>query len=269
MTNDDMQTDFRYPMRLQKFLARAGVASRRGSETLMSAGRVTVNGVVASEMGTKVDPRTDVICVDNKRIELQKEPVYIMLNKPAGVLTTMHDPQNRPCVASWIPHDTYPGLFPVGRLDKDTTGLLLFTTDGDAAYKLLHPSHEQGKTYIARVAGNTNEEELDLLRQGIVLRDGPCAPAKVSRLDPHDADCASVKLVSPWSESATSVLSLTIHEGRTHQVKRMCKAIGHEVISLHRKTFGPLELKDVAPGKWRKLYDQEVACLQALCAKEK
>ncbi|MBR1829725.1 MAG: rRNA pseudouridine synthase, partial [Atopobiaceae bacterium] len=138
---DSLASDERIvPMRLQRFLARAGVASRRGSENLMTAGRVTVNGKVASELGTKVDPLVDVVAVDGVVVRLSEGFAYLMLNKPAGYLTTMSDPHGRPCVASLVPTKAYPGLFPVGRLDADTTGLLLFTTNGELAHRMLHPS---------------------------------------------------------------------------------------------------------------------------------
>ena len=142
-----------FPMRLQKFLARAGVASRRGSEDLMTAGRVSVNGQIVTELGSKVDPKVDVVCVDGREVHLEDGSVYLMLHKPKGYLTTMDDPQGRPCVAQLVPRGRYPGLFPVGRLDKDTTGLLLFTTDGDMGQRLLHPKHHVDKTYQAHVAG--------------------------------------------------------------------------------------------------------------------
>ena len=166
------------PMRLQRFLARAGVASRRGSEDLMTAGRVTVNGVVTRELGSKVDPAVDEVAVDGRPVRLGAGAAYLMLNKPAGYLTTMRDPQGRPCVAELMPCDRYPGLFPVGRLDLDTTGLLLFTTDGDLGQLLLHPSHHVWKTYEALVDGRMRERELDPLRDGIRLDDGPCQPAR-------------------------------------------------------------------------------------------
>ena len=137
------------PMRLQRFLARAGVASRRGSEGLMTAGRVTVNGEVKTEMGTKIDPLVDRVEVDGRPVSLIAGATYLVLNKPSGYVTTMNDPQGRPCIADLVPTDCYPGLYPVGRLDKDTTGFLLFTTDGDLGQALLHPSHHIDKTYIA------------------------------------------------------------------------------------------------------------------------
>lgn len=236
-----------YPMRLQKFLARAGVASRRGSEDLMTAGRVTVNGEVVTELGSKVDPKVDVVCVDGREVRLSDGAVYLMLNKPAGYLTTMSDPHGRPCVAELVPTDEYPGLFPVGRLDMDTTGLLLFTTDGDMGQHLLHPKHHVSKTYRARVAGVPSERELDRLRRGITLDDGPCQPAKVT-LDAARDGCADV--------------SITIAEGRKRQVKRMFSAIHHKVLKLHRDVFGPLRLGKLAQGKWRLLTDAEVAALK-------
>ncbi|MEI7814244.1 MAG: pseudouridine synthase, partial [Coriobacteriia bacterium] len=153
-------------MRLQKFLARAGVASRRGSEDLMTAGRVRVNGVVMTELGTKVDPTVDKVTVDHKPVCLAEQPVYLVLNKPAGVVTTMSDPQGRTTVAALVPVREYPGLFPVGRLDYETTGLLLFTTDGEIAHRLLHPSRHVEKIYRALVDGRATEPELDRLREG-------------------------------------------------------------------------------------------------------
>ena len=160
-----------FPMRLQKFLARAGVASRRGSEDLMTAGRVSVNGQIVTELGSKVDPKVDVVCVDGREVHLEDGSVYLMLHKPKGYLTTMDDPQGRPCVAQLVPRGRYPGLFPVGRLDKDTTGLLLFTTDGDMGQRLLHPKHHVDKTYQAHVAGVPDEVDLARLRGGIMLDD--------------------------------------------------------------------------------------------------
>ena len=237
-----------YPMRLQKFLARAGAASRRGSENLMTAGRVTVNGEVVTELGSKVDPKTDVVCVDGREVRLAEGPVYIMLYKPAGYLTTMDDPQGRACVASLVPKERYPGLYPVGRLDKDTTGLLLFTTDGDMGQRLLHPKHHVNKTYIAHVEGVPKKSDLTLLRSGIMLDDGMTAPAEARLLGVR--------------EDGSSDIELIIHEGRKRQVKRMCSRIHHPVIELHRASFGPLELVDVEMGEWRLLTEDEVVALR-------
>lgn len=246
------------PMRLQRFLARAGVASRRGSEDLMTAGRVSVNGVVVRELGSKVDPSCDVIAVDGREVSLSEGAAYLMLNKPAGYITTMKDPQGRPCVASIVPTDRYPGLFPVGRLDRDTTGLLLFTTDGDLAQSLLHPSFHVDKTYYALVDGDVRDRELEPLRRGIELDDGPCQPARCEIVGGEEA-----ATVAPNGVAAhTTAVRITIHEGRKNQVKRMMGKIHHPVLKLHRSTFGPLALTDVAPGSWRLLTPTEQSALK-------
>ena len=235
-------------MRLQKFLARAGVASRRGSEDLMTAGRVQVNGEVVCELGSKVDPNIDIVSVDGKQVNLQDEAAYIILNKPAGVLSTMRDPQGRPCVASLVPHNEYPGLFPVGRLDKDTTGLLLFSTDGSMGQGLLHPKHHVSKTYRVLAQGHIEDEELDVLRCGIMLDDGMTKPANVV-LD---------------SAGTNSKVSITISEGRKRQVKRMFGAISHPVLKLHRDIFAGICLGDLPQGQWRHLDKKEVEHLRGL-----
>lgn len=245
-----------YPMRLQKFLARAGVASRRGSENLMTAGRVCVNGVIVSELGSKVDPRYDKVEVDGKEVHLGEGSAYIMLNKPSGYLTTMSDPYGRHTVAELVPCDTYPGLFPVGRLDMDTTGLLLFTTNGDVAQKLLHPSYEKNKSYVALIDSKLWPAEIKILKQGLLLEDGICAPAKVKELPLEDAKHFGMDL-NQVQVSKPSLVSIVIHEGRNHQVKRMFEAVGHEVLLLHRESFGPLALGDLPQGKWRHLSIEE------------
>lgn len=247
MTSAEAGHEHPHTMRLQRFLARAGVASRRGSEALMTAGRVTVNGVVATELGTKVDTDVDVVEVDGVRVRWSDEPVYLMLNKPAGYLTTMSDPQGRPCVAELVPVAEHPGLFPVGRLDFDTTGLLLFTTDGDLGHALLHPSHHVKKTYIALVDGTMHDDELAPLRRGIVLDDGPCQPAPSQVLE---------------RRSGTTLVEISLREGRKNQVKRMLGAIGHPVLELYRPTFGPLELTGIEEGSWRYLTDAEICLLR-------
>ena len=229
------------PMRLQKFLARAGVASRRASENLMTAGRVTVNGVVVRELGAKVDPLIDEVAVDGREVTLQDRPVTIMLNKPSGVITTMKAQSNKPIVADLVPTDRFPGLYPIGRLDADTTGLLLFSTDGELGNRLLHPSHHVPKTYVAKVRGNLTNAQLDALRHGVELDDGPTQPAEASLVG-----------------GARSKVRITIHEGRYHQVKRMLEAVGHPVVRLHRERFGPLTLGDLQPGKWRELTPEEL-----------
>ena len=185
------QPVYPHTMRLQRFLARAGVASRRGSEDLMTAGRVTVNGQVATELGTKVDVDRDHIEVDGMPVKLNQGAVYLMLYKPTGYLTTMSDPQERPCVADLVPRDRFPGLFPVGRLDRDTTGLLLFTTDGDLSQDLLHPSKHVYKTYQALVDGHLTDLDLEPLRRGIELDDGLCQPAICRVINAREAEAVA------------------------------------------------------------------------------
>lgn len=243
------------PMRLQKFLARAGAASRRGSENLMTAGRVRVNGEVVTELGSKVDPRTDVVTVDGREVRITDTATFIMLNKPAGYVTTMRDPGGRPCVAELVPVREHPGLFPVGRLDRDTTGLLLFTTDGEAAQTLLHPSFEKDKHYICLIDGYLSDREWDELEHGIVLDDGPCAPARVAELDPRGPEAAAV--APRGVPRGMSVVGITIHEGRKRQVRRMLWEVGHDVYELHRDSFGPLTLGGLPEGRWRELTDAE------------
>ena len=213
----------------------------------MTAGRVSVNGQVVTELGVKVDPTCDVVTVDGRVVALAGAPVYLALNKPAGVVTTMSDPQERTTVATLVPVKQHPGLFPVGRLDYETTGLLLFTTDGELAHRVLHPRWKVEKTYRVLVDGRVTEPELDRLREGVSLDDGLTAPARVTalRLGP------------------TSYCEIAIREGRKRQVRRMFSAIGHPVIELHRVSFGPVGLCDLSRASWRYLTDEEVAALQA------
>jgi 23S rRNA pseudouridine2605 synthase len=249
-----------HPLRLQKFLARAGVASRRGSEQLMSAGRVTVNGKPVTQLGSKVDPASDEVCVDGRRIELSGSHTYLMLNKPSGYLTTMDDPRRRPTVRTLVPLEEYPGLFPVGRLDCDTTGLLLFMTDGELAHRLLHPRHHVAKRYRATVEGRLTEAEAERLRSGILLDDGPTQPALVqleetAHLPPGEAEAPP-----------TTTVWLTITEGRKRQVRRMLAHVGHGVLTLEREALGPLELATLKSGTWRHLSTQEVEDLRQATA---
>lgn len=258
-------------MRLQKYLARAGVASRRACEGLIAEGHVSVNEAIVTEMGTKVSPG-DEVRVDGALVEPLEEHVTLMLHKPAGYVTTMDDPQGRPCVAELVPRDEYPALFPVGRLDADTTGLLLFTTDGELGNSMLHPSHHVDKTYFALVEGVPTEEELERLRKGIELDDGMTLPAVVellvgnARKDAEraigDGPDASGNRSRDAYAGKTSCLSVTIHEGRKRQVRRMFDAIGYPIIALHRATFGPLALDDLSRGEHRELVENEVALLR-------
>ena len=226
-------------MRLNAYLARAGVASRRGAEDLIRAGRVRVNGEVAG-LVTFVEPR-DNVEVDGSPIE--PEPLtYVLLHKPPGVVTTARDPQGRPTVVGLVGHERR--VVPVGRLDADTTGALLLTNDGPLAHRLMHPRYEVGKVYEAEVEGEPSDEALAQLAEGVVLDDGRTAPARVRRLGP-------------------SRVELTIHEGRKHQVKRMLQAVGHPVRRLHRNRYAGLTLDGLAPGEWRELTSDEVKRLRA------
>ena len=257
------------PMRLQRFLARAGVASRRGSERLMTEGRVRVNGVVVTELGSKVDPNVDVVTVDGRACSILERPSYLMLYKPQGYITTMSDPQGRPTVAELVPTADYPGLFPVGRLDFDTTGLLLFTTNGMVGQALLHPSRHVEKHYVALVRGVPTKRELATLRRGVMLEEGvEAAPAEARLLTPADPLYSVVAPSGAGTDGGgnpNSVVGLTIHEGKKHQVKKMLQAIGHKVLRLHRDAFGPLSLTGVSEGSWRELTGDEAASIEELC----
>jgi 23S rRNA pseudouridine2605 synthase len=226
-------------MRLNAYLARAGVASRRAADELIKAGRVTVNGA-PGELNTVVRAR-DRVDVDGKRVHPQKL-AYVLLHKPAGVVTTARDPHGRRTVVDLI--GRRPGVVPVGRLDADTTGALLLTNDGPLAHRLAHPRYEVDKVYVAQVEGRPSDRALRRLAEGIELDDGRTAPARVRRLAPDRVE-------------------LTIHEGRKHQVKRMLEAVGHPVVSLHRSRYAGLEVSDLQPGRARDLEPAEVATLRA------
>jgi 23S rRNA pseudouridine2605 synthase len=226
-------------MRLNAYLARAGVASRRGAEELIRSGRVRVNGEVAG-LATFVEG-VDRVEVDGSLVA--PEPLtYVLLHKPAGVVTTARDPQGRPTVVGLVGHERR--VVPVGRLDADTTGALLLTNDGPLAHRLMHPRYEVDKVYEVEVEGEPGEDTLARLREGIELEDGLTAPAEA-------------ELVAP------SQVELTIHEGRKHQVKRMLEAVGHPVRRLHRKTYAGLTLDGLEPGQWRELSAGEVRRLRA------
>jgi 23S rRNA pseudouridine2605 synthase len=229
-------------MRLAKYLATAGVASRRASEQIIRAGRVTVAGAPVTDPALDIQTG-DAVAVDGKPVEAASARVVYALNKPPGVVSTARDPQGRPTVVTLVPQ--IERLYPVGRLDIDTTGLILLTNEGELAHRLTHPSFEVEKTYRAVVGGPpVRESELRKLREGIELEDGRTAPAAVQRV-------------------AADTIEITIHEGRKRQVKRMCEAVGHPVRRLTRIRFGPLELGDLPPGRWRKLTDAEVQALMA------
>lgn len=235
--------------RLQKVISQAGIASRREAEAFITAGRVRVNGVVVTEMGTKVE-QWDKVNVDGKPIKRESK-IYILLNKPKGYVTTLQDPEGRRTVAHLL-QDIKERIYPVGRLDYNTEGLLLLTNDGELTHGLTHPSHEVDKTYIAEVLGIAAEEELDRLRMGIKLEDGVTSPAKVE------------KIADDFERSRTTI-SITIHEGKNRQVRRMCEAIGHPVRKLKRTKYAFLNLSGVKRGAYRFLTDEEVRELQKLC----
>lgn len=218
----------------------------------MTAGRVRVNGVVVSELGARVDPLVGTVEVDDRVVTLASAPTYLVLNKPAGYVTTMNDPQGRPTVADLVPLDPA-GLFPVGRLDRDTTGLLLFTTDGDLAHRLLHPRFHVEKVYRASVEGNLSREALGALAAGVELEDGMTAPARVRLVDP----------------GPPAQVDIAIREGRKRQVRRMFGAVGHTAISLHRTSFGPILLGDLATGAHRHLGPEEIAALKRATERER
>jgi len=227
-------------MRLNAYLARTGVASRRGADELIKRGRVRVNGVTG-ELNTFVK-EGDVVDLDG-RLLLPRRVAYVLLHKPAGVVTTASDPQGRPTVVELVEHESR--VVPVGRLDADTTGVLLLTNDGDLAHRLAHPRYEVEKVYEAEVEGEPSDDALARLEHGIELEDGQTAPARARRLAP-------------------SRVELAIHEGRKHQVKRMLEAVGHPVTGLHRSRYAGLTTDGLEPGQWRELTDDEVASLVEL-----
>jgi 23S rRNA pseudouridine2605 synthase len=231
-------------VRLNAYLARAGVASRRHADELIKAGRVTVNGR-RGELNDFVGGR-DVVEVDGRRVAAQAL-AYVLLHKPAGVVTTARDPQGRRTVVDLVPHPAR--VVPVGRLDADTTGALLLTNDGELAHRLAHPRYEVDKVYEVEVEGEPDESALRRLAEGVDLDDGRTAPAQVRRHGP-------------------SRLELTIHEGRQHQVKRMLEAVGHPVRRLHRSRYASLDLGGLDPGEWRELTDTEVEDLKILATAE-
>jgi 23S rRNA pseudouridine2605 synthase len=249
LEDEDAPPDDADQVRLQKVLARAGFGSRRVCDDLIAGGQVTVNGEVA-ELGRRVDPDVDEVAVDGVRIGVRPGTVWYLLNKPTGVVTTADDPQGRPTVVSMVPDE--PRVFPVGRLDLDTEGLLLLTNDGDLTHRLTHPSFGVEKEYLAEVQGEPSRGALRTLRSGVELDDGLTAPAKAS-------------LVAAGA-SGTSQVRITIHEGRNRQVRRMAEAVGHPVVRLVRTRIGPLTDPDLPPGEWRELTTDEVRALEVAVA---
>lgn len=235
-------------MRLQKYLALSGVASRRASEKMIADGRVTVNGLVVTEMGVQVDETADQITVDGAPIHLEEEKHYLAYYKPVGEVTTASDPEGRATVMDKF-RDYPVRLYSVGRLDFDSEGLLLLTNDGDMMNSLLHPSHEVDKTYLAKVSNRVEEDAIRRLRAGV-------------QLDGRLTSPANVRVVR--YESFATVLLVTIHEGRYRQVRRMFEAVGHQVVQLKRVGFGPIMLGDLPRGQWRQLTPNEIRKLKEL-----
>lgn len=233
--------------RLQKYIADCGVASRRKAEELIKQGRVKVNGTVVTEMGTKVGD-ADLVEVDGKGIKPENKKVYILLNKPAGYVTTAKDQFGRPTVLDLL-KGVRERVFPVGRLDYETTGLLILTNDGDFTYKMTHPKHEIEKTYVATIEGVPTNEEISRFEKGLMIDDYITAPAKLKILSQNNRKC---------------VVEVTIHEGKNRQVRKMCETIGHPVLTLKRISLGKLSLGNLAEGSWRELSQQEVKSLLEL-----
>lgn len=233
--------------RLQKVLARAGIGSRRVCEDLIAEGKVTVNDEVAV-LGRRIDPDADKIAVDGVPLSVAEGLVYYLLNKPAGVVSTAADPEGRRTVVDLVPAE--PRVYPVGRLDYETEGLLLLTNDGDLTHRLTHPSFGVEKEYLAEVEGTPTRGSIRTLREGVELEDGTTSPARASLQPPN-------------------LLTLTIHEGRNRQVRRMCEAIGHPVKRLVRVRIGPLTDRTLKPGDWRALTAAEVRALETAVAKRR
>jgi len=234
-------------MRLNRYLAQCGVASRRAAEELITAGRVAVNGVAVTMLASFVEPGRDRVEVDGKTVVPEPELVHILLHKPVGYITTARDPQGRPTVMSLVPDS--PRLFPVGRLDLDTSGALLLTNDGTLTHRLLHPRYKIDKEYLVLVEGSPEDEALDLLREGILLvgEKRPTAPARVEVIE---------------CRSGRTRLRMVIHEGRKRQVRNMLAAVGHEVVELARLRFGPVELGELKAGTHRPLTPTELTALR-------
>lgn len=238
-------------IRLQKYLAEAGIASRRKSEEIILEGRVSVNGKITDTLGIKVDDERDIVCVDGKYVKNTQKSIYIMLNKPVGSVTTVSDQFGRKTVMDYI--DIKQRIYPVGRLDYDTSGLLLLTNDGELTNRLTHPKHNINKNYIAAVKGRPTAEALERFRKGLIIDGRMTAPAEI-------------KIIK--TDNKTTTLDIKIHEGRNRQVRKMCQAIGVPVTDLKRIAIGNIKLGELAAGEYRHLTDEEVAYLKNSFLKE-
>lgn len=228
--------------RLQKILANSGIASRRKAEELIKEGKVRVDGKVVTEMGTQVDPDAHDIECDGIHVAAREKKIYILLHKPAGFLSTVDDPQGRPIVTDLLPQ-VKERVYPVGRLDLDTEGALLLSNDGELAQKIMHPSHEVNKTYVAKVKGKPGTKKLAALSRGITLEGRKTWPADIEVLQ---------------TEPQATTIKIIIHEGRKRQVRKMFDAVGHPVLQLKRTAYGQLELGDLRPGKYRFLSPEDI-----------
>lgn len=238
-------------VRLQKYLASQGVASRRKCEEYIEQGKVSVNGKIVTELGTKILPRKDVILFEGKKVKVQEKKVYILLNKPIGYVTTVSDQFDRDTVLDLV--SVPERVVPVGRLDMYTSGALILTNDGDFVYQVTHPKHEITKTYIATVKGMVSEEEITRLREGV-------------RIDDYQTKPAKVKVIKKDEEKQITRLEIIIHEGKNRQVRKMCEAVGKKVVALHRSKIGKIGVNGLALGKWRYLDQYE---MKQLLGKEK
>ncbi len=231
-------------IRLQKYLAECGIASRRKAEEYIQKGKVQVNGKIITELGVKIDPDKDIVYFNNKKVEKQNENIYILLNKPIGYVTTTKDQFNRQTVLDLI-KGINKRIVPVGRLDMYTSGALILTNDGEFTYKVTHPSHEITKTYVATLRGIITNEEIEELRNGVEVEDYLTRPAKV-------------KILKTDTEKNISRIEITIHEGKNRQVRKMCETIGRNVMALHRSKIGNIGVKDLKIGEWRYLSNTEI-----------
>lgn len=237
-------------MRINKYIATCGIASRRKAEEIILARRVKVNGTIVDQLSLNIDENVDIVEVDGKRIGLTEKFIYIILNKPEGYITTVKDQFDRPSVLDLVA-DIEERVYPIGRLDYETSGLLILTNDGDLTYKLTHPKHEIDKTYVARVKGIPSVNEMKRFESGLEIEDYITAPAKIRLLESN-------------SEKNFSKCEIKIHEGRNRQVRKMCRAINHPVLNLKRVSVGKINLKGVKIGEYRYLTKEEIEYLKSI-----
>lgn len=230
-------------IRLQKYIAKSGVASRRKAEELILEGKIQVNGKTITELGIKVNPEKDIVTYNGKKLKTEEEFVYILLNKPIGYVTTVKDQFGRDSVLDLVKIKEH--LVPVGRLDMYTSGALILTNDGDFVYKVTHPKHEIEKTYTVTIKGIVKNEEVEMLRKGVKIEDYTTKPAKV-------------KILKTDEEKNISRLEITIHEGKNRQVRKMCETVRHKVLALHRSKIAGIGVKDIPLGKWRFMKEKEI-----------